>query len=106
MSRNIENDHPFTQDEIDYLLSRSGGEAIVKANRRDFPEKTEASKDEGHKESHSAELDPDIVEFVKGLEKSAVDAELEKLGIETQATELKEKKLELAKALQAKRDAE
>ncbi|AVD99628.1 hypothetical protein HWB51_gp010 [Mycobacterium phage Cuke] len=104
MSRVIENDHPFTDDEIEYVLSRSGGASIVAANKRDFPQ--DESKSKSDKKTGAVELDPEIVEFVKGLDSDGVDAKFKELGIECSATESKEKKLELAKALQAKKDTE
>ena len=104
MSRVIENDHPFSDDEVAYLASRSGGAAIIAANKRDYP--AEGSKAKGDNNSGAVELDPAVVEFVKGLDEAGIDAEFEKLEITPVGTELKEKKLELAKALQAKRDAE
>lgn len=96
MSRQIENDHPFTEDEIAYLLTRAGGASIVADNKRDFPANKPAI----------VELDADIVKRVKELDAEKVSEILAQRKVSVEGKEVKEQRLELARILQADRNAD
>lgn len=90
MSRTIHNDHPWTDSEIAYQLSR-GRTKEVKANQKDFPRPAEIK------------LDPDVFKFVKELDQSGLEKELKNRGLAIQGRE-KDLKLALAQAIQAERE--
>ena len=95
MSRNIVGDHPFSDDEVEYLLAR-GRNYEVEQNRKDYPPK---------KSSAPSQLDPEIFEKVKAMEPQEVLDAIADYGLDATG-EPKALKLRLAEYLQAQKDLE
>lgn len=91
MSRVIKNDHPFTDDEKDYLLSR-GRKALVERNSEEFPAKKV--------EEPKAELSPEIVDHVKGLKLDELKEQLTSAGLDSDGS-IRDLRFRLAQHLQA-----
>lgn len=102
MSRQIRNDHPWTEDEIKYQLARNRWREVEK-NRKMFPPGSKPI--EQQEDSPTLELDADIFDFVNGLSVPQLKSELRKLELEPTGDE-KTLKVKLAQVLQAERDNE
>lgn len=100
MSRQIANDHPWTDEEIRYFLDRNQ-ESEVEKNRQMFP--AGKQPEEIVPEDHSLTLDQDIFEQVNGLQLDQLKSELKKydLDITGDAPTLKKR---LAQHLQEQRE--
>lgn len=103
MSRQILNDHPWTEDEIKYQLARNRWKEVEK-NRQMFPPGSEPAVSEDDS-APVLELDKDIFEYVNGLTVPQLKSELRKMGIEPTGDE-KTLKVKVAQELQAERDYE
>lgn len=100
MSRQILNDHPWTDDEIQYKLDRNLSEEIA-LNRQEFPPGS-ASK-EVAPEDHSLQLDQDIFEHVNGLDSDQLKSGLQKAELD-KTGDVPTLKKRLAQHLQDLRD--
>lgn len=103
MSRVIENDHPWTDDEIAYHLDR-GRTYEVEQNRLQFPKGTESPAVQAES-APKLNLAPEIFEHVNSLDVSGLQSELSQNGLETRGDE-KELKVRLAAFLQKQKDDE
>jgi hypothetical protein len=101
MSRQIENDHPWDDEEIAYHEAR-GNHNDIKLNKQQFPPGVdyEVSEDD----SGALQLDQDIFDFVSGLSTEELKSELSKAEIHPQGAD-SEMKAVLAQHLQEERDA-
>jgi hypothetical protein len=104
MSRVIKNDHPWSQEEIDYQLAR-GRKYEVEQNEKDWPPGSElAEKPASEENSPKLQLDPDIFENVNGLDELELKSELQKRNLSQKGSE-PDLKVRLAKFLQEERNA-
>lgn len=102
MSRQIANDHRWSDEEAEYKISR-GQQHQVQLNREQFPAadgEPELSVDDSPK----LKLDPDIFDYVKGLEVEKLKSEIQKRQLIPKGDE-KEMKIQLAQVLQSERDS-
>ena len=99
MSREILNDHPWDAEEVAYQIQR-GREKDIAKNKQDFPEGSSAKP----AAPQELKLDPDIYEFVKGLNLEKLQSELRKREIVPKGDE-KSLKVTLAQTLQAERES-
>lgn len=97
MSRQIENDHLFTDEEVEYLKGRRRLYDIEQ-NAREFGGENEPEEQE------PVQLSEEIVEQVKALSDSEVEAALAEAGLSTEGSD-KEQKFALAQHLQREKDA-
>lgn len=104
MSRQILNDHPWTEDEIKYQLDRNRWRA-VEENRKMFPPGSEPVVPQDDSPAPVLSLDKDIFEYVNGMDVERLKVELEGIGIQPAGDE-KAMKIALAQAFQAERDNE
>ncbi|QGJ90055.1 ssDNA binding protein [Mycobacterium phage Indlulamithi] len=93
MSRRIENDHPWTDEEIQYQLDR-GRQYAVDQNRKQFPPNATQEKDATPDDEQTPEIDQELYLKVKNMEIDDVKAELKSAGLPVTG-ELKELKLRL-----------
>lgn len=100
MSRVIENDHRWTDDEVAYQLSRSR-DKLVEKNRLDFP----GGEDEPEKPKSGGtlQLSPEVFEYVKGLDLAGLREQLIKRELSVDGSE-KEMRVRLAQHLQKEKD--
>lgn len=103
MSRQILNDHPWSDDEIAYMQGLNREKDIEK-NRKEFPRGDSAKTEVKVEDSPQLKLDPDIFEFVKDLNSEKLQSELRKRDIVPYGDE-KQMKVTLAQTLQAERDS-
>lgn len=99
MSRVVKNDHYWDEEEVNYILARSGGKELVEQNRDQFSEgDVKPDDDDG-----AVELSPEIFEHVKGLSVEDLQKELadNKLSVKGEEVEMR---VRLAEYLQAKED--
>lgn len=96
MSRQITNDHLYTDEEVAYLLQRNYWKEVV-ANKKQFGGK----KVEEPKKVEPLALSKEVFEHVKSLNKEDTSKELEAAGLSTEGT-VKEMKVRLAEHLQRK----
>lgn len=101
MSRVIVNDHPYTDDEIDYLRAR-GLESSIKRNKLDFPPDREPAPIV--EEDAPLELSPDVFNYVKNLSLDELKSDLSKSQLSLTGEE-KDLRVTLAKHLQAQADS-
>jgi hypothetical protein len=101
MSRLIENDHRWDDDEIAYMESRGRLEDI-KQNREQFAEGDEETDVTDQKEKE-LKLDQDIFEQVKDATPAKVKTDLKKAGLQQGGTD-SETRARLAQYLQNERD--
>lgn len=101
MSRVIENDHPWTEDEVEYHLAR-GRFDDVEQNKQQFPPGSAQPITE--EDSPGLELDKDIFEYVKNLGTEEVKSDLLKADLHPQGND-NEMRVALAQHLQEVRDA-
>ena len=97
MSRNIVNDHLFTDEEVEYLKGRRRIYDIEQ-NAIEFGSDADDSEDDD-----KVELSDEVVEEVRALSDSQVKAELTKRNLPTEGTD-KELKFALAEQLQREKD--
>jgi len=90
VSRVIRNDHPFTADEVEYLLARSGGPEMVEQNRTEYPPGSD-SGDVSPDDDEELELSQGIYEHVRDLNVNQLQTELKryKLSVQGEETELR-----------------
>lgn len=102
MSRQIANDHRWTDEEAEYKISR-GQQHQVQLNREQFPApdgEPELSVDDSPK----LKLDQDIFDYVNGLKLDQLKSEISKRELPATGDE-KALKVTLAKALQDERNS-
>lgn len=97
MSKNILNDHPWTDSEIAYMHARNRYKD-VELNKRKF-----ANSVATQEEPKTLELDQDIYDLVVSLTGEKLGFYLEEVGLEPVGTE-SELKAKLAQRLQDRRD--
>lgn len=102
MSRVIENDHPWTEDEIAYQLTR-GRVKEVELNKKKFPPGSEVVEPE--EDSHVLELSQKVYEFVSSRTLPQLKAELKKAHISVDFSDEAEMRFALAEYLQEQEDA-
>lgn len=114
MSRQIVNDHLFTEDEVRYLQARNQWK-LVQANKIQFGSKDVAAQPKPVAVAKKVELPPkakaeakiqftrDVFEHVKGLSKEDLTKELEANGLSLDGTE-RDQRITLATHLQEKRN--
>lgn len=100
MSRVILNDHPWTDEEIEYQKGRNRIKEIAK-NKEQFPRGEVRSSGPA---PEKVDIDDDIAAKVKELDAEKVSELLEKRGLSTEG-ELKELKFRLAQDVQKERNA-
>ena len=100
MSRQIDNDHPWTESEIKYKLAR-GRKDEVDQNALDYP--PGAPVREIVPGEHVLELHQDIFEKVNDLDVDQLQSALKKVGLD-QSGDIIELKKRLAQHLQSERD--
>ena len=93
MSRNIVNDHLFTDDEVDYLLQRNEWK-LVEKNRKEFKDSP--------KEVEKPTISKEVCEHVKSLNAEDLNKELESHNLSTDG-DSKEKKIRLATWMEAEK---
>jgi hypothetical protein len=101
MSRNIQNDHPWSADEIQYKLDRNLLKE-VDDNKKMFPPGSDL-QDESPSNAPTLNLDEDIFNHVSELDEDALKQELRANGLKPKG-DVVEMKVALAQHLQGKRD--
>lgn len=91
MSRVIENDHLWNEDEVAYKLAR---------NLQDEVDQNKAAFEGKEVKPVQLELDPEVFEFVKALDDEQLSDALKERGIEVNGRPTKELKMALAQAIQ------
>lgn len=104
MSRVIRNDHPFSEEEIEYLLAR-GRDSLVAQNSEDFPPGTEyvAPEEDSHDEV-VLELSQKVYDYVSSRTVQQVKSDLKKARLSTVGDETS-LRVALAQHLQGLEDA-
>lgn len=101
MSRQINFDAPLTEEDKEYLLTRSGGEELIAMNKRQFGDLSKAegkrlrdkaaqnqrSADRREEESGEDEYHPDDIKKVQGLSSAQIKAALKKFGLSPEVTD-------------------
>lgn len=100
MSRVIRNDHPWTDDEKQYILSRAGGQELVEANANQYPP---GSEPDASPDDEELELSQEIYEHVRDLSVEETQSELSKRKLSTKGDE-QELKIRLAQHLQEQKN--
>lgn len=100
MSRQIANDHLWSDEEVQYMLDRHRVKDVER-NRAEF---SGQKPEEIAPEQHSVNLDQDIFVKVNGLELEQLRSELKKLDLDLTG-DVPTLKKRLAQALQEVRDA-
>jgi wyosine [tRNA(Phe)-imidazoG37] synthetase (radical SAM superfamily) len=101
MSRNIPNDHPFNESEIQYLLDR-GRKREVELNKELFPPGSEVVEQED--DSVTLELSQQVYEYVSSRTVSQLQTELRAAKLNSKGNETA-LRVRLAQHLQEKEDA-
>ncbi len=100
MSRNILQDHPFSDDEIQYLIDR-GRQREIAINKELFPPGSEVVAPED--DSVVLELSQKVYEYVNNLTVDELKADLRKAGLSPKGDEIA-LKVALAQHLQELED--
>lgn len=98
MSRIIQNDHPWSEDEIAYMRDR-GREKDIEQNARDFPPGSEPEDDNDEGEGVAVNVHPEIFERVNAMDTTELQSELRKAGLPARGEDV-EMKVRLANHLQ------
>jgi hypothetical protein len=101
MSRNIQNDHPWSADEIQYKLDRNLHKEVDE-NQKMFPPGSDL-QDESPNNAPVLNLDQDIFDHVSELDTKGLQQELRANGLKPNGDDV-EMKVALAQHLQGKRD--
>ena len=104
MSRSIQNDHPWDDSEIQYMLDRGRQKEVAK-NKKDFPpgSKPKPKPVAPQDDSVELELSPEVYDFVNGLEVNDLQSELKKRDLSVKGDEI-DMKVRLAQYMQRERD--
>lgn len=100
MSRVINNDHPWSQDEKDYVLARSGGKELVDINEAEYPP---GSESDATPDGEEIELSQEVYEHVKALSVEETQQELRDHNLSTKGDE-SDLKVRLAQYLQEQKN--
>lgn len=99
MSRGIKNDHPWSDDEKEYFLARSGGKDLVALNEELFPPGSKG-KEAKEDDNPTVELSQEVYDHVAGLSVEDLKKELEANGLSTDAKQENQLRVRLAQHLQ------
>jgi len=100
MSRVIRNDHPWSDDEKEFVLARSGGTELVAQNEQEYPP---GSEPDASPDDEELELSQEIYEHVKNLSVEETQQELRQHKLPTKGDE-SDLKVRLAQYLQEQKN--
>jgi hypothetical protein len=120
MSRNFDQNRPFTEEEKEWLRSRSHGASEIRINDARFGHLSEDEKEELRKEfdadaeadaeeearrrqEEEEEFDEEDLDYVSQLKTTEVKAKIREAGFEPEGTKANELKFQLLEILDAKR---
>ncbi len=120
MSRNIDPNRPYTDEEKDWLRTRAAGEGLIQLNERRFAdvpeEEKEAIREEfdadaeldaeaeaQRKQEEEEEFDEEDIQYVSQMKTHEVKAKLRELGHEPVEGKANDLKLQLLEILDAAR---